>query len=150
MPERGNLPKHHIDTSIIIEPERTANGRYCRKYIQRLDYNYRGTLSSPVLSELMISMLKLRDTQKRHAFLDVLENLVQTRKVEFYVPVDIHEISIQIKEADDRIDPTDVDIIACAVENRASNLVTLDKKLIGNKSVERRFNLRIVHPKDLL
>lgn len=150
MVDKSHLPKHHIDTSVIIEPSRTSDGRFCRKYIQRLDYNYRGIISSPVLSELMISMLKLSDSQKRHAFLDVLENLVNTRKVEFYTPVDIHETASQIEDADERIGPTDIDIIACALENKALNLVTLDRKLIGNKAIESGFGLKIMHPKELL
>ena len=95
-------------------------------------------------------MLLLKDENKRQAFLDVLVNLVNIRKVGFYMPEDMHEISKRIKEIDQRLEPTDTDIVACAIENNAMNLVTLDKKLIGNKAIEREFGLKILHPKDLL
>lgn len=49
--ELKGLPLHHIDTSIILEPEITEDGRHCTKYLQRVGYNYRGVLSTPVLSE---------------------------------------------------------------------------------------------------
>ena len=133
-----------------MELEKTVDGRFCRRYIHKLNYSYRGIISSPVLSELTIAMLLLRDENKRHAFLDVLLNLVNIRKVGFYTPVSIHEISKKIKEIDQRLSPTDIDIVACAIEDKAVNLVTLDKKLIGNKTIEREFGLKILHPKDLL
>ena len=62
----------------------------------------------------------------------------------------IHPIAMKLTEIDSRLDPTDIDIVACAVENDALNLVTIDKKLVGNKSVEEEFGLRITHPKELL
>jgi len=72
--ELKGLPLHHIDTSIILEPEITEDGR--------------------------------------------------------------------------RISPLDAQIVACAIENKA-NLVTLDRKLIGNIAVEKEFSIKIFHPKNL-
>ena len=43
------LPLHHIDTSVVIEPENTPDGRFCRRYLQKVSYNYRGVFSAPVL-----------------------------------------------------------------------------------------------------
>ena len=80
----------------------------------------------------------------------VITNMVVRKKIEFYTPVNIHPIAMKTKEIDGRLDPTDVDIIACAVENDAVNLVTTDRKLVGNKSIEEEFGLRITHPKDLV
>ncbi|MBI4170463.1 MAG: hypothetical protein HY514_02125 [Candidatus Aenigmarchaeota archaeon] len=48
------LPLHHIDTSVLLEPHTTENGRWCKKYLQRIGSKYRGVVSAPVLSELMI------------------------------------------------------------------------------------------------
>lgn len=145
-----SLPIHHIDTSVIMELEKTIDGKFCKRYIHKLNYSYRGIISSPTLSELAMSMLLLKDENKRFAFLDVLVNLVNIRKVGFYVPEYIHEISKRIKSIDQRLEPTDIDIVACAIENNALNLVTLDRNLIGNRAIEREFGLRICHPKDLL
>lgn len=143
-------PLHHIDTSVVIEPEKTTDGRFCRKYLQKINYTYRGALSSPVLSELLMSMILLKDSDKVHAFLDFLIDLKNARNIEFYMSRDIHSIAARIKEIDRRLDPTDIVIVACAVENNEVNLVTLDRKLIGNKAIEEEFGLKIMHPQHLL
>ena len=143
-------PLHHIDTAVIIEPEKTIDGRLCRKYLQKIDYNYRGAFSSPVLSELFMSMIMLKDSNKAHAFLAFLMDMKNARNIEFYTPIDIHIIATRIKEVDDRLDPTDIDIVACAIENKAANLVTLDKDLIENIAIEKEFGLKIMHPKRFL
>ncbi len=143
-------PLHHIDTSVIVESEKTLDGRFCVRYLQKLDYNYDGKFSLPALGELLMHLFLIKDSDKQHAFLDFLIDQKTTRKIGIYTPYDIRVISGKIKEIDTRLDPTDIDIIACTIEDGANNLVTLDKDLIGNKAIEREFNLRIVHPKDLL
>ena len=143
-------PLHHIDTSIIVESEKTPDGKICAKYLQKLNYNYNGKLSLPSLGELMIYLLLIKDSNKGHVFLDLLSDLRTVRKIGIYTPINLHEISTKIKEMDTRIDLTDLDIIACAIEDGANNMVTLDKKLIGNKAIENEFRLRIVHPRELL
>ena len=47
------LPPHHIDTSILLEPEKTEDGRDCRKYLQKVGYDYRGKLSLPVFAKFL-------------------------------------------------------------------------------------------------
>jgi|SRR3989338_1792389 len=143
-------PRHHIDTSVILESEKTIDGRFCRRYLLKLPHNYNGVFSSPVMSELMISMLTLKEFEKRHRFLDILTNVMENGKIEVYMPQNIGELLTKIKDIDSRLQPTDIEIVACAVENEALNLITLDKKLIGNKTLEREFGLKISHPKDLL
>lgn len=44
----------------------------------------------------------------------------------------------------------DMNIVASAIEHKATNLVTLDKQLIHHKSIEERFGLKILHPKELV
>ena len=144
------LPLHHIDTSIILEPKETANGLYCRKYLQKIGYNYRGILSFPVLSELFSIVLKIEDYTNMHDSLDMIKELINVRKIEFYSPKNAYERIRIIKEIDKRIDPLDREILASTIEHQAANLITLDEKLINNIVLEKRFRIRISHPKDLL
>ena len=133
MPEY--LPMHHIDTSIIIESEKTLDGRFCTKYLQKLDYNYGGKLSLPALGEIMISLLMMKDRNKQYAILDFISNLRKIRKVGIYTPKDLSDISRKVKGLDTRIRLTDADIVACAIEDGANNLVTLDKNLTAMPSL---------------
>ncbi len=142
-------PIHHIDTSIIVESEKTVDGKFCRKYLQKDGYNYRGVFSLHVLGALLITMIIFKDNDKRHTFLDIVSNLIYTNKIEFYTHIDINKTTYRIKEIDTRLQPTDIDIIACAIEDGANNLVTIDRKLIGNTAIEKEFGLKIVHPKQL-
>lgn len=143
-------PVHHTDTSVIMESDKTIDGRACVKYMQKVGYNYYGKFSLPMLGELMMSFFLIKDSEKRHTFLDILTTRKAANKIDIYTPFDIHEIAKRIREIDMRLEPTDIEIIACAIEDGANNLITLDKNLVGNKSIEREFKLRIVHPRDLL
>ena len=82
--------------------------------------------------------------------MDVVSGLITTRKIGFYTQKNIHEIARKVQDLDTRITPTDVEIIACAIEHKAANLVTLDKNLIENHAVEKEFNIRIRHPSELI
>jgi len=147
---KSSLPLHHIDTSIILEPNDSEYGRYCRKYLQRVGYNYRGILSFPVLSELFSIILRIEDYTNMHDSLDMVKELINVRKIGFYSPKNTDKIIRIIKEIDTRIDPIDREVLASAIEHQAVNLVTLDEKLINSTILEKKFRIRISHPKDLL
>lgn len=144
------LPLHHIDTSVILESETTENGQHCRKYLQKVGYNYMGKLSFPVLSELFVIVLKLENYVDKRDLFDTIDTMISARKMIFYSPEDICRITGKIKEIDTRIEKTDREIIACAIEDKAAVLVTLDKDLIHNERIENIFGIRIRHPKELL
>jgi len=144
------LTLHHIDTSVILEPESTENGKYCAKYLQLVGYKYRGILSFPVLSELFVTILKQLESRDRYDLLDLIDKTIKIRKMEFYSPDNVSELLQRIKTIDNRIDSLDREIVACAKENNAQILVTLDKNLINNKILERELGIKIRHPKDLL
>ena len=55
-----------------------------------------------------------------------------------------------IKKLDTRIEKTDREIVACAIEDKATALVILDKDLLHNERIENAFDIKIKHPKELL
>lgn len=144
------LPKHHIDTSVIIEPENTEDGRFCKRYLQKINYNYAGVLSFPVLSELFLIIQSFDNFSNRYDLLENLLTLIKVRKIEFYAPKDIGTLLNIIKKTENRISYIDVEILACASEDKAKVLVTLDKNMINNKNLEKMLGTKILHPKDLL
>ena len=144
------LPLHHIDTSVILEPPNTEDGRYCKRYLQRVGYNYKGKISFPSLSEIIISILSLDNYNDRQDTMETIFQLVKTRDIEFYAPKNIAKILLRIIELDKRIEPTDMEIVSCTIEDKADMLITLDKKLIGNQKLEKEFNIKISHPMNLV
>lgn len=144
------MVKHHIDTSIFLEPQTTEDGRYCRRYLQRVGRNFEGVVSFPVLSEVFATILRIKNYENRHNALDTFDNTFRIRKILFYSPKNIESILNKIVELDSRIDALDREILACAVEDKSDVLVTLDKKLVGNKKLEDSLRIRIFHPKNLL
>ncbi|MBI4896361.1 MAG: hypothetical protein HY832_02330 [Candidatus Aenigmarchaeota archaeon] len=144
------LPLHHIDTSIMLEPEKTESGRQCQKYLQRVGYNYRGRLSFPALSELFVSILRIENSDNRYTVFDLIAQIVHSRKIEFYAQKDTSGIIETIRTIDPRLTPLDREIVACAVEDQALVLATLDSELIHNQKIEQEFKIKIVHPKELL
>lgn len=145
-----SLPLHHIDASVLIEPEKTDDGRYCRRYLQKVGYACRGKLSSPVLSELFMRLLAIENYDDRDSFLMILDHLRRKRKVDYYTPVHIAKVIEDIEEIDNRLEPHDILIVACAIEDKARNLITLDRKLMHHKTIEERYGLRIAHPKEFI
>lgn len=143
-------PLHHIDTSVILEPEKTENGRFCRRHLHRVGYKYRGNISFPVLSELFLVLVRIKDYRDKHGLFDFIDGTIATRKIGFHSPKSISGIVERIEELDSRITPVDREIVACAVEENASTLITLDKNLIHNGKIEEEFRIKIMHPKELL
>jgi predicted nucleic acid-binding protein len=144
------LPLHHIDTSILLEPDNTPDGIAAKRYQERLGKLYRGVLSLPVLGELMLTILSLGDLEKRLDFLELLNSRVKVRRMNYYTSLGIESLSKEISALDARVHGADKEILACAIEHKAHALVTLDGKLIRNEALERKFGIRIRHPKDFL
>ena len=113
-------------------------------------YKYRGVISFLVLSEIFSVIISLEDYNERQKLLEIVYELLRIRKIGLYSAKDIEELSLRIKEIDERILGTDREILTSAIAHKAVTLVTLDKKLIGNQALENKFNIRITHPKELL
>jgi len=143
------LSLHHIDTSVILEPPKTENGFYCKKYLNLVGYKYRGFLSFPVLSELFNELLEIGKNSDQWNFIDFITSLIRKGKISIYSPKDIAEIDLKIKEIDPLLNQLDRQIAACAIENKAI-LVTIDSKLVHNLKIEREFRIKIIHPKELI
>lgn len=144
------LPLHHIDTSVILEPEKTENGRACRRYLQKVGYNFRGKISFSILGEIMLNIMSLEDYSEQHNALDLFQKFIKVREVGLCVQKRTEETIRRIREVDARIDRIDAEILACAVEDEAQVLVTLDTKLIHNSRIENEFGIDIRHPSELL
>ena len=143
------LPLHHIDTSILMEPVTTEDGRACRKYLQRVGQKYRGQLSLPVLGELMLALLKPISYNDRHDFIEWLIHTKRVRKIAEFVPARLAPGIAAVQRIDKRLDPTDCQIVACASEAQARVLVTLDRVLLTSRKLQEKLNLRILHPREL-
>jgi predicted nucleic acid-binding protein len=50
---------------------------------------------------------------------------------------------------DPRVEETDALHYAIAVQEKANVFVTFDKKLMGNKALEKEFGVKIMHPNEL-
>lgn len=109
-----------------------------------------GKLSFPVLSELFITVLKLESYADKQNLFEIIDTTVSVRKIGFYSPEDISETINSIKKIDTRIGKTDREIVACAIEDAAAVLVTLDRDLFHNERIENAFGIKIKHPKELL
>ncbi|GEM_PF-3569183 len=144
------LPKHHIDTSIFLESEKTEEGRICFKYLQKVGYNYNGRISFPSLSEIFSIIIQLNNYNERQTMLETIIKILKDRKINLYCPENLEDIVIEIKRIDNRIDQLDRQILGCAIEDETSTLVTLDRKLLNNEKLETFFGINIKHPKDLL
>lgn len=144
------LPLHHIDTSVILEEEKTENGFYCKKYLNLVGYKYRGVISFPVLSELMYKILSLTDRSAQYDLLDEILSFIKSKQIGIQGVKNTENIVVRIKETDKAITPNDSLIIASAVAHKSTVLVTIDARLIRNRSIEKEFKIRIMHPKDLL
>ncbi|MFH0836986.1 MAG: type II toxin-antitoxin system VapC family toxin [Candidatus Aenigmatarchaeota archaeon] len=146
------LPKHHIDSCIFLESHDKEETRQCIRYLNKVGYNYRGVVPFPVLSEMFFIALHLDNYDKRIKFIDLFKDTLEAQRIEISRPMQFEKTSLEIKKLDSFLehDITDRHVLASAIEDKAYILVTTDKKLIKNSVLEKRFNINIRHPKDLL
>lgn len=142
-----NLPPHHIDTSVFLEPKKTEAGFYCYKYLNLVGFKFLGKVSLFVLGELYLRLHQLREYKDKHDMFDRIEKLLMEHKISV-APIfrNLSETAVKVVELDPRILPMDSLIVANTILDRA-NLVTIDNTLIGNQSLEKEFKIKITHPK---
>ena len=146
----SNFLKHHIDTSVLVEPENTEDGRICKRYLQKINYNFYGVLSFPVLGELFMILSKFEDFNDRYDFIESVLATIRSRDIKFYAARNIGNLLNNIEAIDSRIDYTDMEIMACACEDACHSLVTLDKDMLNNKKLETFLGIKILHPREFL
>lgn len=144
------LPLHHLDTSIVLGSLNYEEKTIRNRYIHKLGYNYRGIISFPVLSELFVKFLSLGNVEEEDVFRQFIAHLRVKQQIEFYSAKRIGKLMEELHDLDSRLEPTDIQIIACAIEDKADVLVTLDKNLIDHKYIQEKYGLKISHPKDFI
>ncbi|MBI4174447.1 MAG: hypothetical protein HY517_02280 [Candidatus Aenigmarchaeota archaeon] len=122
----NEIPKHQIDTCVILEPDRTEDGRYCKRYLQKIDYNYKGSVSFPVISEIFLLFITTDSFNERYNFIEPILDMIKAKRIDFYAPKDIGDLLNKIKLADSRIKSTDREILACAAESKSDALITIE------------------------
>jgi predicted nucleic acid-binding protein len=146
-----NLPVHHIDTSVIIEPENTDQGRECTKYLHLVGYKYRGRFSIPMLGELLLIINRLDTPRERYELLDLILQIINQRKITYFSTERIENNLGKIRNSIRSLTPVDSLLLACAISDKANFFVTIDNKLLRNSEfVEDEFGIEIKHPKDLI
>ncbi len=61
-----------------------------------------------------------------------------------------HILYHEIRSIDSRIENLDAFILASTIENKIDVFVTTDIDLVGHPNIEKRFNIRIKHPEELI
>ena len=145
-------PKHYIDTCIIIESMNKKDTKLkvlCKKYLDLVGYKYRGYFPLPMIGEFFIKILsEIEDDVTKEITFKYFYELISDKKINFYTSK-ILSLPSEITKLDSRIEFTDASIVACAIENKAT-LVTLDGKLLHNKTIEGEYKIKIVSPEDLI
>jgi len=147
------LPSHYIDSSVILgaflEDEKFREE--CKNYLNRVGYNYRGFLAVSVTGEIFMILNKRIDNETgREIFFSFFDKLVGRRKMEFIgADFEVYKKIDEIKEVSYKIEPLDALHLAIAINNKAGVFVTLDEKLLHNREIESKFNIKILHPKEL-
>lgn len=62
---------------------------------------------------------------------------------------DVYKKVEELKDVSYNIEPLDALHLATAIIKKANAFVTLDKKLVHNQKIESKFNISILHPKEL-
>lgn len=142
---------HHIDTSVILEPNDTEDGHHCYKYRNLIGYKYLGKISLISLGELFDFVLRLKTYRQRLDSLDFIFDFIARGNVEVGISRQgADSTSNEIGNINYLISPADRMILATAIVDKADVLVTIDSKLVHNTFLERKFGIRILHPVDLL
>lgn len=146
------MPLHNIDTDIFVESSKESKlGDICVDYLNRVGYKYRGTVSLSVLGEfLLITLRDTKNIEDRELALRIFDRTVRKQKISFVAPkTETYETAIKIIDMDSRVEQTDALHYALAVQEKANAFVTFDQKLVGNRTLEKEFGVKIIHPENL-
>lgn len=147
----NHLPVHHIDACIVTELLLDQEEKIpCKRYLNKVGYNYQGKISFNVLGEITKNLLIEIDESwiKEQAFI-MLDDLIYKRRIDFYSPqCTAFNIALEINRLDTRIEPADALHVACAIEDKANAFVTIDTTLLRSKKIKEKFGLKIKHPMD--
>ena len=88
---------------------------------------------------------------EREIEISFLGRLINKRNIKFKVlDFDSNKIVEDVRKIDGRIEFTDAQHLASAIDDNADSFVTFDITLLENaKEIERKFSIKVVHPKDL-
>ncbi len=98
----------------------------------------------------LIKTLSRKDYSERVDLIERINSIVQERKIDFHTPTNLVDIETKLAQLDIRIGPTDVTVLASAIEDNAAYLVTLETNLIEHPKIEKEFRIKIKHPRDLV
>ncbi|MGC9310337.1 MAG: hypothetical protein ACP5E4_01285 [Candidatus Aenigmatarchaeota archaeon] len=145
-------PKHHIDTYILIESMSKGNARLkvlCKRYLNLVGYKYKGSFSLSMVGEFFVKvMTEVDDDADKELLFRSFYDLVKDKQISFYTPKEL-SLPPEIVKLDARVGHTDASIVAGAIEDNAA-LVTLDGKLLHNKRVEQKYNIKILSPEEII
>ena len=80
----------------------------------------------------------------------IFDRIVKKRKIGFATPTtQTYETAVKIIRLDSRIEKTDALHYATAIHDKANVFVTFDKKMVGNRTLEKEFDVKIIQPENL-
>jgi len=147
----ARMPAHSLDTCIFMSYLiGDKDFRVCERYLARIASIYRGSISLPVYGELLSKIIE----KHKERYLDILLTfriILEEGDFQFYMPDKrSHTLYSEIRGSDSRIENLDAFILASAIENGVDVFVTTDTDLVGHPKIEKKFNIRIKHPEELI
>jgi predicted nucleic acid-binding protein len=145
-------PLHHIDSCVFLEStSETREGYLCKDYLNRVGIKYRGIFSMSVVGEIVCKIFsEVKTKELKDSALLLLRYLVGAKTIgTFWPSFDTLNTAGVVKETDSRVEPLDALHLSCAIAGKANTFVTTDRTLIHNRSLETKFGIRILHPREL-
>lgn len=123
----------------------------CIRYIKRASKTYQGSISTLSLGEIQRNIVGL-EFNKLIALYEYLHDQLNTFKINIVQPsFDCYSKAMELRKKEGRLKAPDALNIAIGVINGANCFTTLDKELIESSlTIEKRFDLKVVHPGDML
>jgi len=152
--KEGTKPLHCIDSSVFLESKLdTKLGEICKSHMNNMGKGkyFRGVIPVSVLGEInMVIFRDMAEPIERITQFELLEKFIRLRSVNIVVPKrEDYMLVHDIMEVDNRLDELDAEHLVSAARSNADAFVTLDKHLVGNKTLESKLKLKIIHPEEL-
>lgn len=146
------LPLHFFDTCTLVEALKdTKTGVQCSEYLNRIGYNYRGTLCLTVIGEFFLTTFRdVKEKTAKELGFEFIDRFIKNRSANFSsLKYDSLHIIDRIKELDRSIEDSDAMHIANCIQDNGAVFVTIDERILESKILENEFGIKLMHPKDL-
>ncbi len=141
---------HHIDSSILIEPANSPRGKICERYLNVAKRKFDLKVAIPAMGEIFLVIGRMGNKRAQYELLDFVLRVMERNGIEPVSTQNLEYYLIKVNELESGLAPMDKLLVSVAIAYGAAAFITLDKRILRAKKLEKEFSIKLMHPGEFL